>query len=109
MTHALGDQPPQDDAAARLSARAARLARLVELTSVLHAAARCAAERHGAAYLLVDRTAGDTPDIRVLVEHDRLVDLWQLDPLLWDDVHRAAVALVEPGEVRIVRPDVQPD
>lgn len=111
MTHALSEQQPEQPAAAvTLSPAAARLARLVELTRLLETVAHLAASRHGALYLLVDRSgSADTVDIKALVDDDRLVDLWHLNPLLWDDAHWAAVRLLEVGEVRIVRPRLHQD
>lgn len=98
-------QPPARDGGPGLSAAAARLARLVELTRLLQTTARVSAEKHDAAYLLVDRTGDpESAEVKALLPGDRLVDLWELDPLLWDDANWAAVRLLEAGEARVVRP-----
>jgi hypothetical protein len=85
-------------------------ARMAELTRLLETAAHYAHEWYGATYLLVDRTTNpDTADVKVLIEGTRLVDLWDLNPILWDDAHWAAIRAVEVGQVSIVRPVLHRD
>jgi hypothetical protein len=77
----------------------------MRLLLVLETTAEHARERYGATRLIVDRTArADSADIRALIGSDGLVDLWDIDPLLWDDANWAAMRYLPPGHVSIVHP-----
>jgi|KBSSwiStaDraftv2_1062776.scaffolds.fasta_scaffold22734_4 hypothetical protein len=77
----------------------------LELDALLETAAHLARSRFGGSFLVVDRTASDETgaDIKLHVG-GVLVDLWELDPLLWDDAHWAGIRSVEPGQARLVMP-----
>jgi hypothetical protein len=44
-----------------------------------------------------------------VLDDGRLVDLWELDPVLWADAADAAAASVPSGAARIVRPRLHRD
>jgi hypothetical protein len=73
-----------------------------EIDRLLETVAYLACEKYDATHLVVDRS-GELTHVLVHVEGD-LVDLWMLDPLLWDDAHWAAVRLVSAGIRRTVLP-----
>ena len=76
-----------------------------EMRRLLESVAYCAAQRHQAAYLVVDCSDGaDVADIRAYLGDGRLVDLWELDPMLWDDAHWATSRLLPIGTIEVVRP-----
>ena len=53
----------------------------------------------------MDRTGNaQTADIKACIDGGRLVDLWDLNPILWDDVHWAAIRQFAVGESAVVRP-----
>jgi hypothetical protein len=95
---------------ARHTAQTAATAREFELTRLLETGAHFAREWHAVQFLLVDRTGNDaTADIKACLAGGRLVDLWDLNPILWDDVHWAAIRLFEAGQSGVVRPVLHRD
>ena len=85
-------------------------AHTVELQRLIESVAYCAQEWYGTAYLIVDRCADpQVVDIRAYLADGRLVDLWDLNPLLWDDAHWAAQRLVLVGQARVVQPELHRD
>lgn len=98
-----GTEPPTvGDSVGGLKALSAR--RTTELSRLLETGAYFAYRWHSATFLVVDRTSSPlTADIKAYLV-GRLVDLWDLNPILWDDVHWAATRLVEPGASMIVQP-----
>ena len=85
-------------------------AHTVELQRLIESVAHCAREWYGAAYLIVDRCADpQVVDVQAYLGDGRLVDLWDLNPLLWDDAHWAAQRLVLVGEARVVLPELHRD
>lgn len=81
-----------------------------ELTHLLETAAHFAGQWHGATFLLIDRTGNPaTADIKAHLADGRLVDLWDLNPVLWDDAHWAAVRAVPVGSASVVRPALHRD
>ena len=40
---------------------------------------------------------------------ERLVDLWDINPILWDDMHWAAIRLIAPGTSTVVQPHLHAD
>jgi hypothetical protein len=81
----------------------------MRLLLMLETAAEQARARYGATRLVVDRTVhDDSADIKALLADSDadsdLVDLWDLDPLLWDDANWAAMRYLPPGHVSIVHP-----
>lgn len=79
----------------------------VELRRLLESVAYCVQQWYGAAYLLIDRTEDpESADIRAYFGGGRLVDLWELNPLLWDDAQWAALRLVPAGSAEIVLPEL---
>lgn len=81
-----------------------RLARELQLMGLLEDVATVARRRYGVSRLVVDRGVdGPTAHISAVIGEVDLVDLWRLDPLLWDDANWAATRLVPEGEVMIVR------
>jgi hypothetical protein len=88
----------------------ARAARDAELRKLLETAAHFAHKWYESDYLLVDRTAADGAlHIRACVAGDRLVDLWELNFMLWDEANWAATRLVAAGAVAIFRPQLHND
>lgn len=101
MSRALprGEQNSTEDTA--ISAIAWEL----QLLSLLETAAGRVADRYGATALIIDRMAElDSADIRVVIGGLGAVDLWDLDPVLWDDANWAAVRFVAAGQLSVVHP-----
>ena len=93
-----------------LDAVGARQARRQELQKLLETAAFYAQKWYGAGYLVVDRTAhAETADIKACVVGRGLVDLWDLNFMLWDEAHWAAIRLVPAGGVLLARPHLHRD
>ncbi len=81
-----------------------RLAREIQLMGLLEDVAMVARKRYGVSRIVVDRAvAGASVHITAVIGEVDLVDLWSLDPLLWDDANWAATRLVPEGEVMVVR------
>lgn len=81
-----------------------RLARDLQLMGLLEDVAACARRKYGVSRLVIDRAVdGPTAHITAVIGELDVVDLWRLDPLLWDDANWAATRLVPEGEVMIVR------
>lgn len=110
MTQAL---PSRTDLtpAADLDPASVRVLRELQLVGLLEDVATVAAGRYGVTQLVVDR--GQEPDAAHItaVVGDltgtadvRYVDLWELDPMLWDDANWAAVRLFPFGDFSVVRP-----
>ena len=79
----------------------------VELRRLLESVAYCVQQWYGASYLVIDRTEDpESADIRAYFGGGRLVDLWELNPLLWDDAQWAALRLVAAGSAEIVLPEL---
>jgi hypothetical protein len=85
-------------------------ARREELQKLLETAAFFAEKWYGARCLVVDRTATrETADIRAYLADGQLVDLWDLNFVLWDEAHWAATRLVPEHGVVLVRPYLHRD
>lgn len=81
-----------------------------EVERLLETAAYVACHRFGATHLVVDRSAGgDSCLVRLAFDAEASADLWELDPLLWDDAQWAALRTVRVGEIRAVRPVLHAD
>ena len=81
----------------------------LELTRLLETGAYFAQKWHAGRFVVIDRTGdAETADIRVCLA-ERLVDLWEINPVLWDDMHWAALRLVRPGSTHIVYPVLHRD
>ena len=82
-----------------------RIAREIRLMGQLELAAIRAKQRYGASCLIVDRSENlDSADIKAVLGETGLVDLWDIDPILWDDANWAAMRFVPDGHVSIVQP-----
>jgi hypothetical protein len=93
-----------------LPVTSAHQARELELRRLLETTAHFAAQWHGADFLLIDRTGNPaTAGVLAHLADGRLVDLWDLNPVLWDDAHWAALRAVAVGDSRIVRPHLHRD
>ena len=100
------DMTRSSDAGAPAALRALD-AHTVELRRLIESVAYCACQWYGAAYLIVDRCADPlVTDVKACLGSDRVVDLWDLNPLLWDDAHWAGQRLVPVGHVRVVAPEL---
>jgi hypothetical protein len=97
--------PDRTDQDLTIEAAVSRIAREIQLMGLLDAAADRAYHRYGATCLIVDRTANhQSADIKAVIGERDLVDLWDLDPILWDDANWAAIRFVPAGQVSIVHP-----
>ena len=68
-------------------------------------AADRAYQRYGVTYLTIDRTKGlDSAEIRAMIGDIVEIDLWHLDPLLWDETNAAAVEFVPEGQTSTIYP-----
>jgi hypothetical protein len=77
---------------------------------LLETAAYVACARFGASHLVIDRsTGGESCVVRLAFDTETTADLWDLDPLLWDDAQWAGVRAVRAGEVRTVQPVLHKD
>lgn len=86
-------------------AAAVRILREMRLMRLLGTSADHAHQRYGASCLIVDRTANlDSADIKAEIGHIASVDLWDLDPILWDEANSAAMQVVPAGEVSRIYP-----
>lgn len=82
-----------------------RIAREIRLMGQLELTADRAREHYAATCLIIDRSEGhDCADIKVVLAETGLVDLWDLDPILWDDANWAATRFVPEGQVSVVMP-----
>lgn len=82
------------------SAALSRILREIRLVELLDAATAKAYRRYGANALIIDRSTGpDAADITAVLGGYGKVDLWDLDPLLWDEANWAAVRYVPVGDV----------
>lgn len=89
---------------ADLTAALCRIAYEIRLLEMLDEACQEVADRFGADGLIIDRTLGrDLADVHALFEDGTLLDLWDLDPLLWDEVRWAALRYVPDGEITVLR------
>jgi hypothetical protein len=85
-----------------------RIVREIRLLEMLDGATKKAHDRFGADRLVVDRTIGpDSAEITAVFHaasggHGG-VDLWDLDPLLWDEANWAAIRYVPVGDVTEIR------
>ena len=88
----------------------AEQARRIELQKLLETAAYYARKWYGADYLVVDRTGNpDTADIKAVIAGRGLVDLWNLDFMLWDEAHWAATRLIPVGGLVLAQPFLHTD
>jgi len=80
-----------------------------DLAALLETAAYYAAQWYGARALLIERTGASAVGTTILViaADGASTDLWQLDPLLWDDAHWAAQRLVFVGQARVFQPELR--
>ncbi len=93
-----------------LDAVGAREALNVELQKLLETSAHYAEKWYGATFLLIDRTADpQTAEIKACIPGTGLVDLWDLNFMLWDEAHWAATRLVPAGGTTIAQPYLHRD
>jgi hypothetical protein len=101
MTRAL-DRSSHDLA---LEAAAQRIIREMRLMRLLGDAADLAYQRYGVTFLTIDRTRKqDSCEIRAMIGDIVEIDLWHLDPLLWDEANAAAMKFVPEGQTSTIYP-----
>lgn len=89
---------------ADITAALSRIVVEIRLLEMLDEACQEVADRFGAAGLIIDRTLGpDLADAHALLDDGSMLDLWDLDPLLWDEVRWAALRYVAEGELTVIR------
>ena len=88
-----------------LEAAAQRIIREMRLMRLLADTADLAYQRYGVTYLTVDRTKSlDSAEIRAMIGDIVEIDLWHLDPLLWDEANAAAMQFVPEGQTSTIYP-----
>ena len=88
-----------------LEAAAQRIIHEMRLMRLLGDAADLAYQRYGVTYLTVDRTKSlDSTEIRAMIGDIVEIDLWHLDPLLWDEANAAAMQFVPEGQTSTIYP-----
>jgi hypothetical protein len=93
------------DADPAFEAAAVRILREMRLMRLLGTSADRAHQRYGASCLIVDRSANlDSAEIKAEIGHIAAVDLWDLDPILWDEANAAAMQVVPAGETSRIYP-----
>lgn len=75
---------------------------------LLETASYIACAKYAGTHLIVDRS-NDVTDVLLALEHAAPVDLWELDPILWDDAHWAGSRAVPPGTARSIAPVLHKD
>jgi hypothetical protein len=78
-------------------------ARTSELDRLLETVTYIACEKYAAQHLVIDRS-GELTNVMLRTASSELIDLWTVDPLLWDDAHWAATRSVPAGAQRTVYP-----
>jgi hypothetical protein len=74
-----------------------------EIDLLLQTASYIACTKYGGTHLIIDRS-GDLTDVLIAVDDATPLDLWDLDPILWDDAHWAGSRSVPAGTRRSVSP-----
>ena len=93
-----------------LDAVGAELARREELQKLIETAAYYAQRWYGATYLVVDRRGRpESADIKAYVPDRGMVDLWDLNFMVWDEAYWAALRLIPVGGVVLVQPHLHAD
>lgn len=93
-----------------LDAEGALQARRIELQKLIETAAYYAEKWYGASYLVIDRTGHpDTADIKAVHPDKGLLDLWDLNFMLWDEAHWAATRLIPVGGIVLAQPHLHRD
>ena len=83
----------------------ARDQRTLELTKLIETATYFAHRWYGATSVLVTRTGNpETASLQAIMRNSTMVDLWDLDPVLWDDAHWAALRFVPVGGMAVFQP-----
>ena len=98
------DEPPLPVQVAAMDAALLRLVQEIKLVGVLDEVAMKALLCFDAISLIVDRTGEGAADIQVLRADGSRQDLWELDPLMWDEANTAAESCVAQGEKTFIRP-----
>ncbi|HEY3737714.1 MAG TPA: hypothetical protein VGL26_09730 [Jatrophihabitans sp.] len=98
------DEAPVPVRVAAMDAALLRLVQEIKLVNVLDEVAMKALLCFDAISLIVDRTAEGSADIEVLFLDGSRKDLWELDPLMWDEANDAAMQYVAQGEKTFIRP-----
>jgi len=107
MTQAMDRQQHTDAGIAAdhaFAAAAARIAREIELYCRLEAVADAAAEIWGATHLSVETIDGGADVLAIFGDEESVIDLWDLDPLLWDEANRAAMEFFPVGQTGVIHP-----
>jgi hypothetical protein len=98
------DEAPVPLRLAELDATLLRLVQEIKQVGLLDEVAMKALLCFDAISLIVDRTGPDSAEIQVLLADGSKRDLWDLDPLMWDEANSAAMTCVPQGEKTFVRP-----
>jgi hypothetical protein len=98
------DEAPVPARLAEMDATLLRLVQEIKQFGLLDEIAMKALLSFDAISLIVDRTSDGTADIQVLLASGARRDLWDLDPLMWDEANSAAMTCVPQGEKTFVRP-----
>jgi hypothetical protein len=80
-----------------------------ELRRLLETASFFAQLWHGASFLLVDRTQDPAVTHISACIDGTMTDLWELNPILWDDAAWAGARLVDNGQWMMVKPVLHRD
>jgi hypothetical protein len=101
----MGRSPDRTENDVALEAAAARIIGEMRLMRALGDAADRAHERYGCTQLRLDRSRSeDSVEIRAMIGDIVEIDLWHLDPLLWDETNAAAMQFVPEGQTSTVYP-----
>jgi hypothetical protein len=103
-TLAGADEAPVPARLAEMDATLLRLVQEIKQVGLLDEVAMKALLCFDAISLIVDRTGPDSAEIQVLMSDGTKRDLWDLDPLMWDEANSAAMTCVPQGEKTFVRP-----
>jgi hypothetical protein len=86
-------------------AAATRILLELRLMRLLGDAADRAFERYGATHITIDRTKSqDSAEVRAMIGDIVEIDLWNLDPLLWDEANDAGMQFVPAGQTSTIYP-----
>lgn len=83
-----------------------RIAAEIRLLEILDEVALKALISFDAVHLIIDRTGPDAANITAVLADGAKADLWELDPLMWDEANEAAVRYYPQGEVTFVSPRI---
>lgn len=98
------DEPPVPVRVAAMDAAMLRLVQEIKLVGILDEVAMKALLCFDAISIVVDRTGEGSADIQVQRADGSHQDLWELDPLMWDEANTAAESCIAQGEKTVVRP-----